>query len=219
MTLPGGTTKQFTYDPLMRLKSITAKDPGQNNVMAYNYDYSPADNITSKQTEHGDYSYAYDELYRLTTVDNPEFDDEAFTYDSVGNRLTSEGVAGDWTYNTNNELTGYYDASCVYDDNGNMIQKTVDGVVTNYIYNIEDRLMEVRDGSDNLIASYYYDPFGRRLWKEVDGVRTYFLYSDEGLIGEYAASGQEIKTYGYAPNSLWMTNPPVPRARRCLLLV
>ncbi len=27
MTLPGGTTKTFTYDPLMRIQQITSKDP------------------------------------------------------------------------------------------------------------------------------------------------------------------------------------------------
>ena len=58
-----------------------------------------------------------------------------------------------------------------------------------------------------MIASYYYDPFGRRLWKEVSGVRTYFNYSDEGLIGEYDATGTEIKTYGYKPGSTWTTDP------------
>ena len=58
---------------------------------------------------------------------------------------------------------------------------------TNYIYNVEDRLAEVRDGQGSLIASYYYDPFGRRLWKDVGGTRTYFHYADEGLIGEYNA--------------------------------
>jgi RHS repeat-associated protein len=45
------------------------------------------------------------------------------------------------------------------------------------------------------------------LWKDVNGNRTYFLYADEGLIGEYDASGNEIKTYGYAPSATWTTNP------------
>jgi len=134
-------------------------------------------------------------------------DNEAFTYDAVGNRLTSSDTTGLWTYNDNNELNAHNDTSYEYDDNGNMIKKTDHGAVTNYIYDIEDRLTEVRDGQGSLIASYYYDPFGRRLWKEVDGVRTYFLYSDEGLIGEYDASGAEIKTYGYKPGSTWTTDP------------
>jgi hypothetical protein len=55
--------------------------------------------------------------------------------------------------------------------------------------------------------TYYYDPFGRRLWKKLDGVSTYFLYSDEGLNGEYDATGAEIRSYGYVPDSQWTTNP------------
>ena len=206
ITLPGGSRKDYAYDPLMRVKQITSKDPGQNTLLNYQYTYDKMDNIQSKQTEHGDYTYDYDNLYRLAGADNPVQEDEAFTYDPVGNRLTSSGVS-DWTYNTNNELTGYDNGSYVYDDNGNMTQKTVDGVVTKFFYNTEDRLIEVRDGSDSLIASYYYDPFGRRLWKEVGGTKTYFMYSDEGLVEEYDDGGVEIKTYGYKPGSTWTTDP------------
>jgi RHS repeat-associated protein len=72
---------------------------------------------------------------------------------------------------------------------------------------VEDRLVRVENEIDSVIAKYYYDPFGRRLWKEVDSVRTYFLYSDEGLIGEYDQNGAEIRSYGYAPNSIWTTDP------------
>ena len=72
---------------------------------------------------------------------------------------------------------------------------------------MEDRLSEVKDNAGNTVATYYYDPFGRRLWKDVGGTRTYFMYSDEGLIGEYDPSGQEITTYGYKPNSTWTTDP------------
>jgi RHS repeat-associated protein len=60
--------------------------------------------------------------------------------------------------------------------------------------------------TDATVATYYYDPFGRRLWKEVDGTRTYFLYSDEGLVGEYDGEGNELRTYGYMPDSTWTTD-------------
>ena len=91
-----------------------------------------------------------------------------------------------------------------------MTKKSVDGSVTSYVYNTEDRLSEVWSGgvgSGSLTARYYYDPFGRRLWKDVGGVRTYFHYADEGLVGEYDADGVEIKTYGYKPGSTWTTDP------------
>jgi len=119
VNLPGGTNKEYQYDPLMRVKQITSRDPAQNVLMQYAYAYDKMDNITGKDTEHGSYAYMYDDLYRLTTVDNPTLADEGFTYDSVGNRLMENGVTGEWTYNTNNELQSYDDVSLEYDDNGN----------------------------------------------------------------------------------------------------
>jgi RHS repeat-associated protein len=88
-----------------------------------------------------------------------------------------------------------------------MTKKTDAGQVTNYIYNTEDRLKSVEDGSGSLIAQYYYDPFGRRLCKEVGGVRTYFVYADEGLVAEVDAAGNVVKSYGYKPGSTWSTDP------------
>ena len=206
MTLPGGTRRTYAYDPLMRIRQITTRDPGQNTVLDYSYTYDNMDNITEKATEHGAYDYGYDDLYRLVSADNPTQDDEAYTYDGVGNRLTSAEHA-DWDYNANNELEGYDGVTFAYDANGNTTRKTDDGVVTEYVYNTEDRLSEVRDGSGSLIVSYYYDPFGRRLWKDVGGVRTYFFYADEGLVAEADGSGTKTKTYGYKPGSTWTTDP------------
>jgi RHS repeat-associated protein len=205
--LPGGSSGIYSYDPLMRVKSMMFKDPGQNTLMTRDYTYSAAGAITSKDTEHGNYTYQYDNLQRLTEAVNPSIPGEAYAYDALGNRLTSAGVTGDWNYNANNELLGYGNVSYVYDENGNTIRKTQGVQETNYIYDVEDRLVRVENGMGESIADYYYDPFGCRLWKEVDGTRTYFVYSDEGLIGEYDETGAEIRGYGYAPESPWGTDP------------
>jgi len=207
VTLPGGTKNDYVYDPLMRLQSITSQDPGNNVIMSRTYGYSPAGNITANNTEHGDYAYQYDSLYRLTQADNAAMADEAYTYDGLGNRLTAAGTTGTWTYNANNELTGYGDVSVEYDANGNMTGTDGGGQVRNYVYDTANRLVLIETGSHATIAQYYYDPFGRRLWKDVGGTRTCFFYSDEGLAGEYTASGSEISTYGFAPGSQWTTNP------------
>ncbi|MCP4369172.1 MAG: hypothetical protein GY797_13820 [Deltaproteobacteria bacterium] len=45
--------------------------------MNYRYTFDTVDNLTAKATGHGNYDYDYDYLYRLTDVDNPNFDDEA----------------------------------------------------------------------------------------------------------------------------------------------
>ncbi len=207
ITLPGGSTTDYTYDPLMRVKSITAKDPGQNPLMTRDYTYSPVGNITEKNTEHGIYHYEYDNLQRLTEAINPLSNDEAYTYDLLGNRLTAANVPDTWSYNANNELLGFDNVTFNYDDNGNTTRKTIGIQETNYFYDVEDRLDRVENEIGSVIAKYYYDPFGRRLWKDVDSNRTHYLYSDEGLIGEYDQNGAEIRTYGYAPNSDWTTDP------------
>jgi len=201
----------------MRVAGITSKDPGQNIIMDYSYTYDNADNITMKQTEHGAYNYTYDELYRLTSATNPNRPAEGFSYDPVGNRLTSAAVSGNWTYNSNNELRGYPAVTVDYDSNGNTVRKTEGATVTDYSWDAENRLMNVEchgeggapchseHGSGGIL--YSYDPFGRRLSKTVGDKTIYYFYSDEGLAGEFDASGQVIKTYGFAPNSTWTTDP------------
>jgi len=208
VTLPGGSVNDYTYDPLMRIKSVTAKDPAQNVIMYQNYIYSPIGNMIAKNTEHGNYTYEYDDLYRLVYADNPTMDNENYTYDSLGNRLTSEGGDGTLVYNANNELLSYSNTNYQYDDNGNMTYKSQGDSLTQYfIYDTEDRFVMVKNEHNTVIASYYYDPFGRRLWKEVEDIRTYFLYSDEGLIGVYDSVGSVVQTYGYKPDSIWTSSP------------
>jgi RHS repeat-associated protein len=206
ITLPGGSIKEMSYDPLMRIKALMAKDPGGNAVLNYSYGYDRMDNIVNKATEHGPYTYNYDSLYRLSGAVSPVLPLESFTYDPVGNRLSS-ATANNWTYNGNNELQSYNGASFQYDANGNTILKSDNGDIQNFRYNEDDRLTEVKNGNGAVIATYYYDPFGRRLWKDVGGVRTNFMYADEGLIAEFDGSGSQTKAYGYKPGSTWTTDP------------
>jgi len=207
MSLPGGTVKEYTYDPLMRYTGMRSDAPDDSAVMDYSYAHDGMDNILSKDTEHGSYAYTYDDIYQLTDAANPGTEDEAYTYDGAGNRMTSADIQGTWTYNRNNELIGYADISFEYDANGNMVKRIQGSEEMNYLYDVENRLIRVENGAGAVIAHYYYDPFGRRLWKEVSGIRTHFFYSEEGLIGEYTSLGAQIKAYGYRPNSLWTTDP------------
>jgi large repetitive protein len=207
ITLPGGATLEYGYDPLMQVTSIGSKDPGGNRILNRTYTYSPVGNITAKNTEHGNYAYGYDDLYRMTSAVNPILPGEAFTYDALGNRLTSAATTGQWDYNANNELTAYNGTAFAYDENGNLTRKTTATQIRDFIYSVDDRLVRVEDGQGGTVAEYYYDPFGKRLWKDVAGTRTYFAYADDGLIGEYNLNGQEIRAYGYKAHSVWTTDP------------
>jgi RHS repeat-associated protein len=207
ITLPGGSQIELAYDPLMRLQSQVRQDAANNVITRADYEHSPTDQVTKKTTEAGEYTYQYDEVSRLTKATHPVLDNESYSYDLVGNRLTAAGVPDGASYNANNALIRYGEAAFEHDANGNLVKQTLGTEVRHYVYDVDDRLVRVEDGSGNILAEYTYDPFGRRLWKEVNGVKTYFGYADEGVIGEYDENGVETKAYGYAPNSLWTTNP------------
>jgi RHS repeat-associated protein len=211
ITLPGGTVRIQNYDPLMRLKQVQVKDPGQTEILNYQYGLDNVGNIKTKTTEHGNYVYDYDELYRLKAATNPSpLLSEGYTYDAVGNRLTDSKTIGNWGYNANNQLTDIDNITYDYDVNGNTIKKTnaTDPTQTrNFVFDTNDRLIEIRDQNNALIATYIYDPFGRRLAKDVAGTKTWFFYADEGLIAEANATGSVTKIYGYRPYRTWGTDP------------
>ena len=44
------------------------------------------------------------------------------------------------------------------------------------------------------------------LKKQVVSSTTWYVYADEGLVGEYSASGYWLKSYGWYPNGSWGTD-------------
>lgn len=207
VSLPGGTTQQYSFDNWMRATAIVSKDPGQNTLLNYLYTYDGMNNILSRTTEHGEYKYSYNDIYQLSQAVSPVAGTEGFTYDATGNRLTDTKVAGNWVYNKNDALTSYGNTTLEYDANGNVTRRTVNGEITDYVYDTANRLVQVKDGNSNLIAEYTYDPFGRRLSKSVASGTTYFLNADEGLVGEYDATGVQRVAYGWRPGGQWSTDP------------
>jgi YD repeat-containing protein len=91
-------------------------------------------NRTAKQDELAGVtsSYTYDKIYELTQVLQGANTTESYSYDPVGNRLSSLGVSS-YTNNSSNELTATSSASYTYDNNGNTTSKTTSSGTTNYI--------------------------------------------------------------------------------------
>ena len=248
VTLPGGTVQERSYDGLLDLQSLKVKNTAQQTVLNLQNTYGKVQEL--KQSSRTDTfgslsftkagSYAYDAEVRLTQaqVDSGGLigtATETFTLDAVGNRVAHSQVSGAWSYDSNNRLTqrgtGAYATTYQYDDAGSLIRRTEpSSKVTQYVYDAQLRLIEVKDGAGAPAARYGYDPLGRRSWKEQyrDGSgntlaparRTYYLYADEGLIAE---STQDIKLnadltviatgplqittqYGPTPDSVFATN-------------
>ncbi|BBO87540.1 RHS repeat-associated core domain-containing protein [Desulfosarcina ovata] len=207
IVFPGGVSRQLYYDTMQSIENIVAYNPLNNIIMNYSYEYDNARNVIVKNTEHGAYGYSYDSLYHLIQSSNPDLTYDTFAYDLAGNRISSGIGSNTWTYNANNQLTAYEDIAFFYDSNGSATIKNTSGSIETFTYNVENRLSNFARDNSNMSVEYSYDIFGRRIWKEVEGIRTYFHYAEQGLVGEYDSFGNELKTYGYAPDSNWTSDP------------
>jgi YD repeat-containing protein len=94
--------------------------------------------------------------------------DTSFAYDGIGNRQNAS-FGGVTTAYTANGLNQYASITASlnpitpsYDTDGNM---TSDGASKTLVYDGENRLIEVRDASNALIATYTYDGQSRRVRK------------------------------------------------------
>ena len=124
MTRPNGVNSNYSYDNLSRLLSVLHQ-VGSATLDGASYTYDNAGNRTAKT----DYlasvtsNYSFDNLYQLTQVTQGSSTTESYSYDAVGNRLSSLGVSP-YAYNSSNELTSTPSASYSYDHNGNTTSKT-----------------------------------------------------------------------------------------------
>jgi RHS repeat-associated protein len=143
----------------------------------------------------GAHNYNYDDVYRLLGAAHPSASAESYTYDRVGNRLSSAAEPL-WNYDQNNRLLSYDGVTYNHDNNGNRISRTAASSLTSYNYDFENRLETANPG---VLVSYGYDPFGKRLAKTVVGVTTYYLYDGEDVIAEYDSAGVLTAAYIHGP--------------------
>jgi RHS repeat-associated protein len=94
-----------------------------------------------------------------------------------------------------------------YDLNGNLIQKTVRGVVWCYEWDVENRLVRVRkattEGAEDTEVEYGYYDNGNRAWKRVtepgqEPVVTHYVHDGIHVIAEYDGEGDLLNEYVYS---------------------
>jgi RHS repeat-associated protein len=124
---------------------------------------------------------------------------ESYSYDPVGNRLSSLGVSS-YTNNTSNELTVTSNASYTYDNNGNTLTKINSAGTTTYAWDFENRLTSVTLPASGGTVSFKYDPFGKRIEKTTSSTTSVFAYDGDNLIEETNASGAVVSRYTQGQN-------------------
>lgn len=119
---------------------------------------------------------------------------ESYSYDEVGNRLSSIDVSP-YVYNDSNELTSTPDAEYSYDDNGNLLSESTGSGTTSYVWDPEDRLTSITLPGSGGTVSFQYDPFGRRIYKSSPLGATIFVYDGYNVIEEVSADGSLMARY------------------------
>jgi len=191
ITRPGSSTSYTFYENDI-LKSIEHLK-GATKITDYNYTINGIGNITQKRTPAGSFDYTYDGKNQLTGVTNPEtLDDEAYSYDSLGNRVTDRN--GSYSYDqTGQKLQEDWKNLYYYDNNGNLTSKMEkdSGINHSYIYNSENRLIEYKKhNKDDVLethATYVYDALGRRIEKVVNDLK-----NGKSKTRRYAYDGEDI---------------------------
>ena len=135
---------------------------------------------------------------RITTHPQAYNPTETFTYDSVGNRLTSH-LSSDYVYDNLNKLLGDDGYTYSYDNNGNLTSKVdkVSSATTTYQYDAEDRLTQVVTPTD--VIQYKYDGLGRRNVRILNGVVTRYVYDQEDILFEFDENDQIKARYTHGP--------------------
>lgn len=149
ISYPNGSSQLYTYDDLNRLVQLRTFDG--SGALVEQYDYSL--HATGRRT-------AIDELDGRAT---------AYTYDDVY-RLTSEVIT--------DVVAGDYSASFSFDAVGNRLTQTVNGVLTEYTYDDNDRLLSAG------VNTYTYDANGNTLVAVLDGDTIEYSYNSKNQLIE-----------------------------------
>jgi len=195
MTRPNNVTTNYGYDNLSHLLSVLHQVAG-STIDGASYTVDSAGNRTAKTDQRLALTtnYGYDSIYQLLSATQSGSTTENYTYDPVGNRRSSLGVAS-YTNNTSNELTATSNATYGYDLNGNVTTKNNSSGLSTYAWDFENRLTSVTLPGTGGTVSFKYDPFGRRIYKSSSSGTSVFAYDGDNLIEETNATGAVVARY------------------------
>lgn len=195
MTRPNGVGTNYAYDSLSRLLSVLHQ-VGTTTLDGAVYTLDNAGSRLSRTPQPGGTTsiFGYDSIYQLLSVTQGTATTEGYTYDPVGNRLSTLGANG-WTSNTSNELNSKPGATYTYDNNGNTVTKVDSSGTTTYAWDFENRLTSVTLPAPGSTISFRYDPLGRRIYKSSSLGVSIYTYDGNRLLEETNSSGGVVARY------------------------
>jgi RHS repeat-associated protein len=154
----------FTYDGDGRVLTVQYRNGGGGSLANYTYTYDAAGRLTTETIDGANRTYTFDADNQLTSDNGTA----TYTYDANGNRTNGGNVTG-----TGNRLTTDGTWNFLYDQEGNVVQKTriATGEYWTYAYDNLNRLTAAVDhNSSNTVletVTYTYDVLGNRIEEDV----------------------------------------------------
>jgi RHS repeat-associated protein len=202
---PNGVTTTYQYFNNDLLKRITDANTS-TTLFDHQYAYNTARQISQIVEPVRTRTLGYDNIDRLTSVTDPTNGNEAYSFDDVGNRLSSH-LAASYGYQSGqlNRLTSATTStqtvSYTHDANGNTTTKSEGSSFWRYTWDQENRLAEAATRKDRV--RYKFDALGRRVQRIAGNGRenTKFVHDgddvlvddDAGILTKYV-NGDGIDT-------------------------
>ncbi|MBW7908452.1 MAG: RHS repeat protein, partial [Kiritimatiellae bacterium] len=199
----GNATNVQAYNEFGEL-SAAASTWGSTNLLSLEYGYDLAGRITGRVerilAETNRYSYLYDSNGRLFRILVNGLLTSMYDYDANGNRDAAyqNGQTVYATFDSQDRMTSYGDATYQYDANGTLTNKAAGGQSTAYRYDTRGALRGVHL-PDGTAIDYVVDALGRRIAKIVDGVveRKWIYVNGLKPVAELDGNDEIVSTFVY----------------------
>ncbi|WP_185976568.1 RHS repeat domain-containing protein [Catenovulum sediminis] len=204
LTYPDNKTFTYHYDGLDRIEYI--RDNYGINIVDTTYDMGGLPESVNRANGTST-AYQFDDLARLqgftqnlsgSTNDvtfgyafNPASQVTRLDISNLAYHHTPANVQDYYKVNGLNQYTEVGGLSYNYDDNANL---TSDGNRT-YVYDVENRLTQIKNSSGSVLATFKYNPMGRLSEYSASGTTRRFVYDGDALIAEYNTSGSMQQRY------------------------
>ena len=183
---------------LLAIQSIGA-------ARGFNYQTNPENNITqisevappNPPWSARNWNYSYDSKNRLESAQPTSGNAYNYTYDAVDN-ITGQN-ATQFSNNELNQITsarsqGSTTGTASYDGNGNILQDNTSGALFKYLWDAENRLVQVTQPSGNTVQ-FRYNGLGQRLAIVSASVENRYLWCGESICQSRNAS--DVVTWRY----------------------
>lgn len=195
---PNGLVQELRYDAVGRVRDFAIA----GTELRESYTYDANNNLLTVTDAYEQTSeFTYNALNCLTAETNPYTGERiVYKYDPAGNRVNKTVYNRDGSVKTSTDyayrgLGGVVTDGRVYeyDLRGNLIS---DGN-RNYVWDALNRLIQVRDRENRVLASFAYDFQGQRVSKTTAAGTTYYYYAGGRVAYETDTIGQITTMYTY----------------------